>query len=114
MLDKMTFPHGFLLLSWHDRRVSLNLTLFSLASSNRASVLKSVRPFPRHLRRLYKTWATEISPAVAAGKNTQGSRYMTPSLCLNTDLITDIILPHVYCFATEGITKTHFLHSETP
>lgn len=51
---------------------------------------------------------------VVAGKNKQGSRYMIHSSWLEADLITDIFLPHVYYFATEGIAKSHFLHSETP
>ena len=117
ILDKMTFfLHGLLLLSRCDCRASLSLAAFCLASLNfdRVSLLASVRLFPRHLQRLYETWATEIRPMVVAGKNKQDSRYVIPSLCLKADLITDIILPHVYYFATEGIAKSHFLHSETP
>lgn len=117
ILDEMTFfLHGLLVLSRRDHRASLRLALFCLASLNfdGVSLLASVRLFPRPLQSLYKTRETEIRQTIVVGKNKQGPRYTIPSLCLEADLITDIILLHVYYFATEGIAKSHFLHSETP
>lgn len=104
--------HGLLLFSNCDHRASLCLTLICLASLNFDCI--SLPASARHLQRLYKTKETEVSPTDVPGKKKQAYECMIPSSCLKLDLMTDIFLPHVCYFSAEGITKSNFLHLETP